>query len=329
MESKRSPLSSLDTQQRRNVDTIVSLHVHADRTNRGFLSNTTNKFQFGILEADQWVGAERLLRKFDAPLDYSVVALTRIKALAITKHDAGKFPQELRQRLMDMMQNRYMWTEERAKTLVKASQSVASMDPSHENYDASLAAVRKRYPAASSYVIAGIRKRQLLKKLLAKDSGTRNLPDPADNLTVTATVGTSLTSTFCRQNSKYSFPSLCPPKRPLAGARNSVASFYPSTLGHSMHSAASIARFVMSPGLVPTLSKGKVLKGVMGSGHRREMSENDLNFGRELDRKKLNQFEVGKRRIQLVTFKEARDRPITPNPFFLLSSGLTKPGKKA
>lgn len=64
--------------------------------NNGYLSQTTNSFQLGIIGENQWTGDENLVFK-DNPFPFSIVAKTKIQSLMISKSDllSGKIPRDL------------------------------------------------------------------------------------------------------------------------------------------------------------------------------------------------------------------------------------------
>jgi len=135
------------------------------RTKRGFLSSTTNTFQFGILEKNQWAGEERLIKEIDEPSGYSIIAKTKVRAFSISKEDAKKkFTKEIMEFIVNLVKQRYIWIKERAKSLTQASVNVAKMDPSDIKYDDNLAELTKKFPTATSYVLTNIRKKSIIAK---------------------------------------------------------------------------------------------------------------------------------------------------------------------
>jgi hypothetical protein len=136
------------------------------RINRGFLSRTTNTYQFGILDKNQWIAEERLLKERDEPAGYSVVAGTPVKGFVITKEDAQrKFTKEIMDFIQKLVQQRYLWVKERAKELTQNSIRMASMDPSEIKYDESYAETSKRYSTAIPYAQKTISKMNLSQRI--------------------------------------------------------------------------------------------------------------------------------------------------------------------
>lgn len=157
LQSNKNPLTAFDV-EKVNVD--VSL-----KTMRGFMSQSTNTLHFGILEANQWAGEERLLKKDESPFPYSIIAKTAVKAFEITRQDARrKLPKDLMMFLIKVAEQRFRFIEHRTKYLIEKTQDVADMDPSKAKYDQSMAEYQKKFPAANPYVITNIRKKKLLIK---------------------------------------------------------------------------------------------------------------------------------------------------------------------
>ena len=103
------------------------------RAKRGFLSSTTTSFQFGIIEKNQWVGEERLLKNQDEPTGYSIIARTNVKAFSITRQDASrKFTKEIMDFIQDVVKQRCEWIKNRVNALAHSTVNMADMDPSEE-----------------------------------------------------------------------------------------------------------------------------------------------------------------------------------------------------
>jgi len=123
-------------------------------------------YQFGILDKNQWIAEERLLKECDEPTGYSVVTRTFVKGFAITKEDAQrKFTKEIMDFIQKLVQQRYLWVKERAKELTKNSIKMANMDPSEIKYDESYAETTKRYSTASPCAQKTISKMNLSQRI--------------------------------------------------------------------------------------------------------------------------------------------------------------------
>eukprot|EP00831_Metopus_contortus_P063604 TRINITY_DN5616_c0_g1_i4.p1 TRINITY_DN5616_c0_g1~~TRINITY_DN5616_c0_g1_i4.p1 ORF type:complete len:400 (+),score=65.19 TRINITY_DN5616_c0_g1_i4:203-1402(+) len=157
--STRNPLcDSVNANPKSKKKTDIDL-----RSIRGYMSHTTATYQFGILEKNQWVGEERILKKEEEPFDYTIEAKTNVKAFAISKQDAQKkFPKEFIESIQKEVQQRYKWIEQRAKNLARASTKVARMDPLSNKYDESLVVTSRKFPIASKVVLNNIRKKALI-----------------------------------------------------------------------------------------------------------------------------------------------------------------------
>ncbi len=192
------------------------------KTRRGFLSQSTSSLTFGLLESKQWAGEERLLRNEDEPAEYSIAARTQVRAYEISRADARKkLPTELMLFLVRLVEQRYLWIEQRTKYLVEKSRAVASMDPSKEKYDENLTETKKRYPAASAYVINNIRKKHFLLK-------QQNQQRP---VTIASASMTSLTfaQSFCTPSQRRGGPLMSPMSEMYRSAECSPESAAPRT----------------------------------------------------------------------------------------------------
>lgn len=158
--STKNPIAEFNMNQsvQKPMDTMVRQH-------RGFLSRTTNTYQFGILEKNQWIAEERLLRDRDEPAGYSVVTRTWVKGFVVSRKDAQrKFTREIMDFIQGLVQQRYYWVRERAKELTQTSVRVAGMDPSEAKYDESYAETTKRFSTAAPYAQKTISKMNLTQR---------------------------------------------------------------------------------------------------------------------------------------------------------------------
>ena len=157
MQSSKSPLSAF-SHIKKGAETTL-------KAKRGFLSQSTNTFQFGILESKQWAGEERLLRKEEFQFSYSIIAKTHVKAYEITKYDARrKLTAELMMYLVKISEQRFQWIDQHTRYLIQSAKKLANMDPSKEKYDDNLAEIRKKFPAASLQAITNIQKKHMALK---------------------------------------------------------------------------------------------------------------------------------------------------------------------
>jgi hypothetical protein len=65
----------------------VGVKSNKKARDKGYLSNTTNTFQFGIKGRYNWVGEDILLLKTMDPIYYSAIAMGKVIALEISKVD--------------------------------------------------------------------------------------------------------------------------------------------------------------------------------------------------------------------------------------------------
>eukprot|EP01022_Parablepharisma_sp_SALTPOND_P014651 TRINITY_DN200_c0_g1_i1.p1 TRINITY_DN200_c0_g1~~TRINITY_DN200_c0_g1_i1.p1 ORF type:complete len:428 (+),score=37.72 TRINITY_DN200_c0_g1_i1:1395-2678(+) len=333
IESAKNPLSIAEalqgkTRKTRVVDTYL-------KTKRGFLSKTMNKFQFGILGKNQWVGAERLIKKFEEPFDYSAIAISKVRVFALTKKDAQKFPNEFRDYIVNTVHSNYKWIEGRAKHLIESSNELARMDPSEANYDQSLAEAKKRFPAATPYVITNIRKKQLLQKTISQVASnnyfaSRNsvsLPQIAP-LSVKAASNTIYPNRIA--NTKYqsfiaSTNSQLPhTKKTTSSTENTLNA---ALVKYKLTAATSASRLALYNSLTPTMAMNTTVSNgkfrILGSTLDQYDKKQAESTAKAFEESKLNQFIVGTKIINLVdTSKNAR--PTTPNPFSLLKLNGSK-----
>ena len=322
------------------------------RSNRGFLSSTTSTFQFGILEKNQWAGEERLLKETNEQMGYSILAKTKVRAFAISKEDAKKkFTKEIMEFIVKMVDQRYSWIKNRAKALSQASANMAKMDPSNIKYDDSLAEMKKKYPTAAPYVLTTIRK----KFISEKSTSSHKLVPNLQMASVHASIDTSLLKAshpatnrakggiMTNRTSISGDPNMSLPSALVfqnSFAKASMNSKYldatapPSTrvLPVAMSLATSASRLVGGAIYAPVFTGAITKKRNLSTGaqgfnlaSRKGQTLYDekltAKLKAEMNQNNLNKFMVGKRVIKVLD-DASGPRPITPNPFALLSGKL-------
>lgn len=312
IESRRNPLSYAATKEFGNKKVDVSL-----RTQRGYLSKTLNTLQYGILQKNQWAGEERLIKSEEEPFDYSIIALTKVRAYAITKNDAKKkLPREIMLKIMKNVDQRIKWFSERAKSLITASIAVAKMDPSQEKYDEQLAIISKKYPAAMPSVLTNIRKKQFIHKshFSLIQSPARLVPkeikEEAKSKNIIKAKEESRSLLSIRSIGNLS---------PISNANKDK-----SINKSSMSNATSISEIVVKSPYIPVLNKSVSkphLSNIASFGLATINKRNNIEeaYIKKVASKEIQRISVGRREIKLLK-NENDDRVNTPNPFFILTN---------
>ncbi len=299
LESRKSPLTVAagNLSSKRTVDTLI-------KPKRGFFSDTINKFQFGILERNQWAGEERLLKEREEPFDYSVVAMSKVLAYAISKRDAEKrLPTEFKEFLQRIVSERFRWIEERTKSLVATTRTVAQMDPSKERYDEHLRDLVKKYPAAMPNALKNIRKLQLMTKMQQKLSPKSHLnaslsPEPPQSISFPE---------HRRGNLSQDLTSVC-------SSVNSPTRKTTMDLSHCrMSNANSASRITAVHSLVPTMCRSPPLSKLANIGRAAVFGK---LLGSPSGKNAGSSFAIGSRKIS-VQKDTAGERPTTTNPYVL------------
>eukprot|EP00826_Nyctotherus_ovalis_P055480 TRINITY_DN7367_c0_g1_i11.p2 TRINITY_DN7367_c0_g1~~TRINITY_DN7367_c0_g1_i11.p2 ORF type:complete len:339 (-),score=78.60 TRINITY_DN7367_c0_g1_i11:176-1192(-) len=320
------------------------------RQHRGFLSRTTNTYQFGILEGNQWVAEERLLRDRDEPAGYSVVTRTWVKGFTVCRKDAQrKFTREIMDFIQELAQQRYYWVRERAKELTQMSVKVAGMDPSETKYDESYAETTKRYSTAVPYAQKTISKMNLTQRSspffkavpvieapaldpltprepkiaetkVPEKSGEKSGSKMKFNMTCAFPTNRSknlLLTLPNRKGQESSLPSLA--NKQSFSLRPFDVSSSVNERSMPMAAAASATRILRLPSYTPFFSP-KMSKELVASAPYRprlryvnkkaEEEKIVKQFKIEMKKKELSQFTVGKRIIRLVD-DDLKNRPDT------------------
>jgi hypothetical protein len=76
------------------------------------MSKTTNTYQLGMKGANQWVGEDVLIFQPNEPFYFSVVAVTRLQVMEISKSDMiNKLPQQFLKSLETSALKRKEWIQ--------------------------------------------------------------------------------------------------------------------------------------------------------------------------------------------------------------------------
>jgi len=344
IESNKNPLTAAQIkngskiQSTKIIDTLL-------KTKRGFFSNTMTKFKFGILGKNQWVGSERLIKKYEQPFDYSAIALSQIKGFSITKSDATKFPNEFRNFISHIVDEHYEWMEKRAKFLIETTNNLAKLDPTEENYDLRMAEVKKRYPAANSQAIANIRKKQVLEKSFSPiekiSKITRNdltLPSIGNHIVnnkkslQNLTINAGMTPTNIQSSIGKYMTNPGSVKNSVFKTLTFEEALAPTFVKRQMNVSTSATKFSLYNNLTPIMS----LNATIGSGKFRSLlnssAQNNLQAGfnkpsnlKFLKENENKQFVIGAKIIELIDPYD-RHKPSTPNPFKTIAAHLQKMG---
>ncbi len=79
-----------------NIDKAKKMNSRVVIKSDGIFSNTLNSFQIGLVSEGQWAGDEVTVLR-DDPYPFSVVAVTVVEALSISKTDLLlKLPKDMR-----------------------------------------------------------------------------------------------------------------------------------------------------------------------------------------------------------------------------------------
>ena len=98
--SKESPTSYKVTEDGKIIQKDSRSHSQTKNFNvakrrRGYMSKTTNSFQFGLKGKSQWVGEDILIFKGIETFYFSAVAVGRVTVIEISKQDMiSKLPQQ-------------------------------------------------------------------------------------------------------------------------------------------------------------------------------------------------------------------------------------------
>jgi len=334
VESEQNPFSLSE----KKLDVLL-------QSKRGFLSRTMNKLQFQILEKNQWVAEERILRKKDEPCDYSVIAKTKIKAYSITKSDAiKKLPKELLSSLMEMVKQKTKWKQDRTKSIVNTSVDIAQMDPSKAKYDEKLAKIRKKFPAATPNALINIGKLQISKTeniipvcLTSRNEQKEGIPQKSNK---------TFKETSFESDSKFlltEIPELFDSKhdkgkKALLSLKYKRPSIETPLFKHKkskMPNATSASSIFTGFPLIPVLTKDnsksklkKIAKIAIETTRKRKVKpEIGPNyFQKEL--LSMKQFNIGSKEIQLLNKLNIKTRKETPNPFYSYRTELKNSNAK-
>ena len=132
------------------------------KTIRGYMSESTNTFQLGIITEGQWIGDFIIVDK-DFIYDYNIIAKTKMKVLQISKNDILKFPEEIKNSLGKNALSKKKWIEERSNEIAKIAQQVLKLDSNSVMIEETLRDVTKKHPSAISNALSNIHKTNFLK----------------------------------------------------------------------------------------------------------------------------------------------------------------------
>ena len=335
--STRNPL--LDApKSKRHLEKKTDLDL---RTVRGYMSPTTNKYNFGILEKNQWVGEERLLKKEEEPFDYTVIARTKVRAFSITKQEAQKkFPKEFMDFVEKEVMQRYKWIEQRAEHLAKTSKAVANMDPFSLKYDENLIKISRKYPTASTSVLTNIRKHEIItrsaspvKSVFQSGATISLMPLPmikAESNNSSPKNG-GMPSTKFEQLNK-SVERVSNPSTRASPGRTSGSLTERLMQGRDKYKveiASATPVCVDSRGMVPYFNKPLYKSRIAVLGSMRVLPTK-IQYGlynKQGDGEdEVKNFQVGNKMISIIE-KNANKRTNTPNPFDAWHSQVTIPKK--
>jgi ribosomal protein L20A (L18A) len=140
----------------------------------GYLSPTTNSFQFGVKSDKQWLGEEAIIHR-DQPFKYSVIAKTKMNVLEIAISDiASKMPRDFILSIEHCVKKRNEWQLERMRKISSVSKILYSQNGEQKAMDDVMGDLAKRHPKATSSAISSIRIREINKKYASRQIQVAN-----------------------------------------------------------------------------------------------------------------------------------------------------------
>ena len=151
--STSSPLLEEELQDNKKVQLKVDRRLKAMNSVKklnGYMSKSTNTYQFHTAAAKDWLGDEVLLNIKAYP--YSVVAITSVVVLEISKENLNKFPVDILQRFHENARAKVWLQFNRKDQLQKNITKIYNMNPkfnltktSSPAYDIRRSTIEKRY----------------------------------------------------------------------------------------------------------------------------------------------------------------------------------------
>ena len=134
----------------------------------GYMSNSINSFQIGLIGPGHWVGDEFLMLK-NGKYDYSVVSNSGVEALEISKQDfLAKFPKDFYDHFKANIQERYNWIMKRFSEISASSYKVSNMNKNIDKIDENFVEYKKKYPKLNQNALIRIRKKKLITEMSSK-----------------------------------------------------------------------------------------------------------------------------------------------------------------
>ena len=118
--SKQNPSDvHFDNQGKPSLKVRKGLEVlNQDKKKRGYMSKTTNSFQFGVKGKGQWVGEDIMVLASNEPFYFSVIAMGRMQVIEISKSDMlSKLPSQCVKHLERSSIKRKEWVLQRMKNI--------------------------------------------------------------------------------------------------------------------------------------------------------------------------------------------------------------------
>eukprot|EP01022_Parablepharisma_sp_SALTPOND_P016422 TRINITY_DN2401_c0_g1_i1.p3 TRINITY_DN2401_c0_g1~~TRINITY_DN2401_c0_g1_i1.p3 ORF type:complete len:322 (-),score=34.08 TRINITY_DN2401_c0_g1_i1:3111-4076(-) len=291
------------------------------RTVRGYMSHTTNTYQFGILERNQWVGEERLIKKTAEPFDYSIVARTNVRAFVVNKEEiVKKFPKEFMEFIEKEVMERYKWFEERARSLAKTSTHVAKMDPLNKKYDENLTNISKRFPIASKSILNNIRKHDLLirsispKRNIFQSNAALSLAAPMQNISRNEEGKLVSQRSMVKQGRLNISIASVPSMASIQSGALTERLLQPKNR-YKVDIASVAPHYVNNKPVMPYFNKPLYKSRIASLAMMRMMgSRASLPLHKAEDKEEEENFEICNRKIQLLS-KNKTKRTHTPNPY--------------
>jgi hypothetical protein len=313
-----------------------NVNVLADelQSKRGFFSQTLNTFQIGVLSNGEWIGDDFLQLPDEKDYLYSAIASTKVVAFEISRSEYEVMPLELKESFISLNVQRSKWILERIKSITGKIDKVMKLDEPKFNFNENLAETKKKFPIANSDILTLLRKKTML--IHMSDTKSTTLPNSPKKTIIkyvspfqkTEETNTFLTSTDIPvSNTMYNKGTKLQSIFYLTNRRNSTISSCPSKYfpDRSKLTHAAASKDINS--LLPTFPKCKLVKPRLRSltrlndvDARNVTLYNDIKSSLTL--KKLNQFMIGKKSINLMD--PERYKVSTPNPFLIVRQPTKK-----
>eukprot|EP00830_Metopus_es_P004066 TRINITY_DN13765_c0_g1_i1.p1 TRINITY_DN13765_c0_g1~~TRINITY_DN13765_c0_g1_i1.p1 ORF type:complete len:491 (+),score=64.74 TRINITY_DN13765_c0_g1_i1:382-1854(+) len=142
----------------------LSKQVSPAKTLRGYMSLSTNTFQYRTISSKEWFGEEVLLLDeiSDLKFEYSVISKTKVVILEISRENLKKFPRDITNWFRRNAKEKTIWHKYRKGELTESVGNIYNMDPRTGFLDEAFVQLKKKFPQANSQLTTQLHKQNFL-----------------------------------------------------------------------------------------------------------------------------------------------------------------------